>query len=122
MATKKPWVPAHELAFQELLRHSGSINRVAHGRLVKTGREGVWDMERPWEGAELTSFKAVLSNWSKGWVVRFIPDERFGSLVTFTLSLAPPPLVTKEDAEQIASTYMVLLNLRRLGNLNKTGV
>src|ERR1035437_9656302 len=114
MATKKPRVSAGELAVQELLRSAGSINHAEHGRLTKTGRDGVWAMERPWEGAELTSFKAVLSSWSKGWMVRFTRDERFGSLGTFTLAVSDT--VTKEDVEQIANTYMVLLNLRRLGN------
>lgn len=112
MATRPPWMPSSELVAAALASSGGTITIPDHGRLNKIGRLGAWDMSQEWVGHPLTSWSVVKSNWTQGWTVRFRAHLLIGDTPgTFALDLdgATP----REEAEQIAQTYMTILNLRR---------
>lgn len=120
MATQLPRVapryrpPIIEQLAAALQKTGGSVNTTAHGTVYKEGSSTPWEMAKEWRGRELTSYNWRASQWSKTIVVRFYVElsSEPGRLSAFSLHLKPP--LTDDEIAQMAETYLMVLNLRRL--------
>lgn len=106
--------PIIEQLAAELQKTDGSLGATAHGTVYKEGQHVPWDMSKEWRGRELTSYNWRASQWSKTIVVRFYVElsSEAGRLNAFSLHLKPP--LTEEEIAQMAETYLMVLNLRRI--------
>lgn len=112
IAGRRP--PIIEQLAAELQGTGGTISSVAHGTVYGSVSNTPWDMAREWRGKELKDYNFRNSNWSKTIVVRFYVESPgvAGRLAAFSLHLHPP--LTDAEIAQLAETYMMVLNLRRL--------
>ena len=106
---------ASAVAAAELAQNEGSLQKTAHGRLIRIAAGlGDWSVDQPWHGRELCQWDTRYSQWDKMTTVRFyghIP-QNFARLHMFSLSLEPT--LTVEEVGLAAETYMLLLNMVRV--------
>ena len=113
--TARGFTPPSETAAALLATTGGSINQFVEGRVIRLSTSAVtWDMAREWSGREIVGWKVRPSLWTRCNVVSLlasVPTAPNGMLPLFTVEL--PSTLTPEETEQSASTYMMLLNIRR---------